>query len=656
MTHYCLPPIQKTKYAIISFVSIYTYAFSGEIATEELDIQTTETTSHCDLSLTELKSDELQQSGIYSLSEALQNVAGVFVIPNAPYGHAYECDISMRGMSLNYGILPVVDGLRLNQSYRATTSLIVGQSTLFNIGTVDVLRGAQSSSYGSGAIGGVLILDTPEGQGEPSNELFAEYGSFNTATASLTSQGQVEQFSYFVNLSYQHSANDVSILNPSSTYYKNEGQSDNAQVAIRFDYELNEDNKSTFTYRNSDIRYRNPLDDANLYQMGSNLLSFKHSSEITDWFSSSLCLGYYDSQISDSGEKNQDTASYQIEWKNCFQWQKKHTFIAEYAWMRSSYHLTSPAYTGSYQDPVSGNIWTWDLPAGGITSKESTMSFLGEYRYEALKNWITSYSMRYDKISNIENQISYIIASQYKFNEEKTKLSTSLSTGYRSPAEYQTYAEDQRYWGMYHIGNDDLLAEKSISFDFCISHNMLDTQQISLSYFWLQTRNMILFNQDIVPYTYYNEEDYARSQGLELSLSGQISQTWDTKYTLSFTYMRPEMEDGTQIVNTAKQMYGADINTRPTEKLLIGLGLNAAIGRSSWTGMVDDFYTLRLYANYQINERLHVHLRIENLTNQKYIINPSTTSEIYYPSNLMNNSCDMINSGLGIYAGFSLTF
>ena len=62
--------------------------------------------------------------------------------------------------------------------------------------------------------------------------------------------------------------------------------------------------------------------------------------------------------------------------------------------------------------------------------------------------------------------------------------------------------------------------------------------------------------------------------------------------------------------------------------------------------MLDAYYTLRWYAQYKVNEHLTLHLRVENLTNQKYV---SETGYPYYADSY-------INAGTAIYGGCTVTF
>ena len=62
-------------------------------------------------------------------------------------------------------------------------------------------------------------------------------------------------------------------------------------------------------------------------------------------------------------------------------------------------------------------------------------------------------------------------------------------------------------------------------------------------------------------------------------------------------------------------------------------------------GNLDAYYTLRWYACYEVNEHLTLHMRVENLTNQKFI------TESAYPY-----GASYLNPGTAVYGGCTIKF
>jgi iron complex outermembrane receptor protein len=130
---------------------------------------------------------------------------------------------------------------------------------------------------------------------------------------------------------------------------------------------------------------------------------------------------------------------------------------------------------------------------------------------------------------------------------------------------------------------------------------------------------------------------------VELALRGSFGDAWNTTYQLAYTYTQPKQQDATSIPNSCRQVWSADVHTSPVERLTLGLGLTAALGRRDWDGSrMDSFYTLRGYAQFEVNENLRLHARVENLTNQKYVTDSS--------------SGNILGTGISIYGGCTVSY
>ncbi len=608
------------------------------------------------VSVTVLNVEDLKEEGVYTVSNALTEVPGVFVLPGGGLNQTGNVsNIAIRGMSSDNYILTSMDGMRLNSPSTNTTSNVLGRTNLFNIGTLEVLRGSEAAVYGGGAIGGVLFMETPEGQGEPSYELFNEVGSFDTYTGSMTAQGQVDKLSYFVNITYARTGNDFEMVNGEKYSTPHAGKSENWQESIRLDYQLNEDNKTTLTYRreDADFVYPSQYDDwdgsivaeTQDYGLMSNLITLKHVSKISDKYTSDLMAGFYGSDSDFLGDMTThfESRNVQIEWNNHYEWNKQNKTKAGFAWNRTQYKAANEDY----------DSFGWVTPAGEQTSLENIYAVYADHSYKPAENWDNNVALRLDSSSQFGELFTFRAASNYKLNQDTTRLFASVGSGYKAPSQFQLSEIPQTYWGTTYYGNSDLKEETSISFDFGIEQKIAENHKVSATYFWIQTQDKITdcYGYDYDTWTSYcnfeNAAGHALSQGIELSATGLITEVMDTRYTLSYTYTQPKMSDGTQIEQTARQTWSADINCKPCENLLIGAGLTAACGVvDSDSDKLDNYYTMRLYAKYNVNENVSLHLRLENITNQKFVIE----------SHYSNPDYSLINSGAAIYGGCTIKF
>ncbi|MCX6945460.1 MAG: TonB-dependent receptor plug domain-containing protein, partial [Opitutales bacterium] len=110
-------------------------------------------------SVTTLALADLAAAQVTDLRTALSAQAGVGVVSSGAVGG--QTSVFLRG-SNSYQTLFIVDGVRMNDR-AALYSNFLGGADLAGLGRIEVLRGPQSTLYGSSAMGGVIVLDTARG-------------------------------------------------------------------------------------------------------------------------------------------------------------------------------------------------------------------------------------------------------------------------------------------------------------------------------------------------------------------------------------------------------------------------------------------------------------------------------------------------------------
>lgn len=587
------------------------------------------------VSVTILDTDELRKEGVLNLQEAMTRAPGVYVpVQGGSMQHGNSNNISIRGMSGGQNILPMMDGMRLydNSNGCNLTPNLVARATIFDIGTLEVLRGSQGAIYGNGAKAGVIYMETPEGQGEPTCSIFNEFGSFSSYTGNMTAQGQKGDFSYFLSATYETKDNDLKRVDGSRPAAKNAGHFENWQEALRLDYRPDKDTHARVTYRRSDTRYNNGqyLWGEPHYKFRTNLLSGAMEKRITHAFATELSAGYYGADYTLGKGSEHDLRNVQLNWRN------------EYRWCRHQATSFGLGYTYSQHDAENNG-----QEDAGSKHEENMLSLFAEHRVTPWKGWENTLAARWDESDVFDRLYTLRAASSYAFNQERTRLTASIARGYKAPSAFQRMSG--RYvtgWGSYQ-GNPELDCETSWSADMGIEHEWMENHTASLTFFWIRTQDAISTKQGTSATEFYNAMGADTSKGVELSLQGTWEDNWNTGYTLSLTLCDPETSAGKQIASTSRQVWSADIHTSPFEGFTTGLGLSAASGCSNWDSTrLDAYYTLRWYARYEVNEHLTFHLRVENLTDQKFV------SDTEYG----DYSQSYLNPGIGAYAGCTITF
>jgi outer membrane receptor protein involved in Fe transport len=118
------------------------------------------------------------------------------------YGTDKRAVVDIRGMgqTATSNVLVLVDGFRLNSPDLAGPDF--STVPIDEIERIEIIRGAGSVVYGSGAVGGVVNIITKRGGVKPTAHLYGSYGSYQTIDGRASGGGQVENLSLNLNASY----------------------------------------------------------------------------------------------------------------------------------------------------------------------------------------------------------------------------------------------------------------------------------------------------------------------------------------------------------------------------------------------------------------------------------------------------------------------
>lgn len=113
-------------------------------------------TSETGRNITVIRGEELKDLPVNSIDELLRYLPGLEIQARGPMGS--QSDISLRGGTFQQ-ILVVLDGLRINDPVTGHFSSYIPISPS-EISRIEILKGASSSVYGSEAVGGVVSIVT----------------------------------------------------------------------------------------------------------------------------------------------------------------------------------------------------------------------------------------------------------------------------------------------------------------------------------------------------------------------------------------------------------------------------------------------------------------------------------------------------------------
>ena len=141
---------------------------------------------------------EIERDQKRTLPDVLRTVPGLNIVQTG--GPGGKTSVFMRGSNSNHTKV-IIDGIDANDPSQDGV-FDFGQVLTSDIERVEVLRGPQSSLYGSDSIGGVINIVTKSGEGPAQFTGQLEAGSFDTFNQSAGVRGSVSRFRYSFNVAH----------------------------------------------------------------------------------------------------------------------------------------------------------------------------------------------------------------------------------------------------------------------------------------------------------------------------------------------------------------------------------------------------------------------------------------------------------------------
>ncbi|OYX91885.1 MAG: hypothetical protein B7Y76_13585, partial [Sphingobacteriia bacterium 35-40-5] len=157
-----------------------------------------------------ITAETISKSQGRTLPELLNNVAGLTIGGNG--GNPADIKaVYLRGASAANTLI-LIDGIPVNDASEISGEYNISSIAIENIERIEILKGGNSTLYGSDAVAGVINVITRKGSGKLAANLLATGGSYGTFKQVLGLSGQIENTSLTFNASNLDSENFSSAL------------------------------------------------------------------------------------------------------------------------------------------------------------------------------------------------------------------------------------------------------------------------------------------------------------------------------------------------------------------------------------------------------------------------------------------------------------
>ena len=521
-----------------------------------------------------LNSDDMLGSTT-SLMNDLNTLPGVSLSRSGGLGA--QAGIQIRGLNQNY-VAVLIDGMDVTDPSHTQVQYDFGGVNGMGVAQVEVLKGSQSTIFGSEAVAGAINLKTLDqntvGQRITSQ---AEIGSHNTQSAGIKLEHVTDQG--FVALSANTLKTDGYSARNTGAGANEKDPYEGTQIRLAMEHALNDTVTLTF----------------------NNIVSGEKIVYDGDW-SPLADITYRDTNVSKIGLRIKTGAITHTLSKTSGQFDRAYSF-GNYDSQRDQlqYLGTLNIANGTVSFGAETTKETIDAVGERGTDKETAV--FAEVAYAINDAIDLSVSARNTKSNDFGTNTSYRVAAVYRMAND-IMLRGMASSGFRAPSLYERYG-----WG----GSTDLTPEKSTTQEIGIE-KAIGNYVIGATVFQSTVDDLITYNG-----SYEQKGGSRKTSGLELAASGNVSDS--ITISSNYTYIDSKT-DGEISARVPKHKLVLGMTARITDKTLLSADVQHVAGYKDLVSKVlvsmPDYTVMNAAVSHQINDKLQAYVRVENLADSKY--------------------------------------
>ncbi|HEY1707033.1 MAG TPA: TonB-dependent receptor [Rhizomicrobium sp.] len=615
--------MRKVFLASSALIFISTSAFADN--TETVVVTATRTPEPAKLtgtSIDVITANDLQNQQINFVTDALAEVPGLSMSRTG--GAGQTTSIFIRGANSGQSLF-LIDGVRLEDPSATDGGAVLQDVLVNNIDRIEVLRGPQSTLYGSDAMGGVVNILSRRGGDQPfAFTGSAEGGSFGTWHGNIAADGTEGRVEYGAAVNYFDtdgtSAADSRNGNTEADGYRNFGATFNTRIHATDDISV--DLRGYYTDSHVDFDGFPPpnftfQDDP---EFGKNTLYAGYAglnvSLLDGRFTNLLALIGLNSDRKDFGNFDFLTGAFsptinfygkggsgRFEYEGVFQVNDTNELV----FGAESQHTTLETHSVFDLTPLDHGSRTTD-------------GYYGQWQSTLFEALTLTGGVRYDHDSEFGGHTSVKLNGAYNIDSTGTTLRAAYGDGFKAPSLYELFSD-------FSNPVTALKPEQSHGWEAGIDQPFLDgNAKASLTYFQSNYDNLIDFfscfgiaspacTLRAFAGGYYFNVNRARTDGVEGELTAKIVDTLSADANFTTLTARNET-NGFPLAKRPDFSANGTLTWAPTPDWSLGGGVNYVGPRYN-----DAFGSVRLsssteanlFGSWQFVEHWQVYGRVDNL-------------------------------------------
>ncbi len=624
------------KCKLIAAVSLFACATSyAQDSTKTLDeVVVTATKSPVKQSQTGkvidvITQDQLQKSAAKSVGEILNQQPGI-IINGADNNLGTNQTVYLQGASSGNTLI-MMDGVPLYDASGITSEFDLNNFSLNNIEKIEILKGAQSTLYGSDAVAGVINIITKKGSGKPFNlNINHSMGSYHTYNDAVSISGSaVKGQTYFVSYNKIYSKGFSSAYDSTGkknfdkdgfnqdVFQLNYGFKPFKRTSIRLFGKYNDNHADIdagafqddkdYTYHNNNIIAGTAVD----YKLNNGFirLQYNYNRFNRNFVDDSTDVGGFSKY--QKGKYNGTSNFAEI-----FTSLRLNKYIELLAGADYRQNATSQSYiyVPDYGFP--------SVPLSADSAKTNQVSTYASLVLKTKKGLNAELGGRWNHHSLYGSNFTYSFNPFYLIDNHY-KIFANISSGYRAPSLYQLYSE---------YGNKKLNPETTTSYEagFQFFSNKITAR---VTGFARDGKNVILFYTDPATYASYyingdKQNDYGIETGATLNLTSKLSAVLNYTYVDGKISTMPSSGKDTSFFNLYKRpknVLNVSFNYDVTKNIYLSTHLKTVSKAyepqyQALPYVLKGYYTGDFYGRYKFNDKFNVFVDFQNITDQKYFV------------------------------------
>jgi vitamin B12 transporter len=543
---------------------------------------------------------ELEQRQIRYVSDALRSVPGVAV--NRAGGPGGITQVRIRGSEGNHTLV-TIDGIEVNDP-GGGSEFNFAHLLVQDIERIEVLRGPQSSLYGSDAVGGVVNIVSKKGAGPARLAGYIEGGNRGTAAGGASLSGSTERVDYLFSAAGLRT-DGFSSAAEARGWTEKDGY-ENGSGLVKLGFQATEQLRFDLIGRGT--AYYAEGDDE---PPGGAVDFLSDLDGETAFGRAQAKLDLFD------GKWQQIAGMSRLDHTRDFYYDVFPPSTIDAEKTKFDYRSNIFHSSGDFDHTVSFLAEHEEEHVEQFGTFDETVAqtgVAGEYKLGIWDALFFTGSARHDFNDGFEDATTYKVSAAYVFDETGTKIRTSYGTGVKNPNLVELFGSFQGF-----IPNPNLTPESSEGWDVGVDQAFFDGRlSFDVTYFD-QTISDLIQAQGL---TVVNLPGESEIHGVEVGVSARLID--DLTLRASFTWQDGEDANGDELIRRPEFLGSFDLD-------YVFLDGRASAGFSViYNGAQDDlpywrpvveleeFVLVNIRAGYRLTEHAELYGRVENLLDEEY--------------------------------------